>query len=90
MHSGLQIRHNDVLINSEKILLDWLNSHEYHREKQKQELIDSLHRMIPLDASKVVFLRLLAYKAQGVFNLAALIRVVLGKQKSVNMKLRQQ
>jgi hypothetical protein len=89
MQSGLQIRHNDVLINSEKILLDWLNSHEYHREKEKQEFIDSLHKMIPLDASKIIFLRLLDHKAQGVFNLAAFIRVVLNKQKSINMKLRQ-
>jgi hypothetical protein len=89
MQSGFQFRSNDTLINSESILFDWLNSHEYHREKEKQEFIQNLHQMIPLDASKVIFLRQLVHKAIAVFNLAGLIRVVLGKQKSINMKLRQ-
>ena len=89
MQSGFRVTHDGVLINSEKILLDWLNAHEYHRNKDKQEYIDSLHRLIPLDASKVILLRLLAEKALGVFKLSAFIQVVLGKQKSLNMTLIQ-
>lgn len=87
MQSMYQIFSNDVLINSEKVLFDWLNSHEYHREKGKQEFIASLHQMIPLDASRVIFLRLLTYKAVAVHNLAAFIQVILGKQKSLNIKM---
>jgi hypothetical protein len=85
----MQFSSNEVVLNSEKMLLDWLNSHEYHKNKEKRELIESLHKMIPLDASKVIFLRLLADKAVAVYNLTALIRVVLGKQKQVDVKIRQ-
>jgi hypothetical protein len=87
--SIVQFRSNDVLINSEKILFDWLNSHEYHREKEKKEFIERLHKMIPLDASKVFFLRLLTDKAVATYNLTAFVRVVLGKQKQVSVKMRQ-
>jgi hypothetical protein len=87
--SIMQFRSNDVLINSENILFDWLNSHEYHREKEKKEFIESLHKMIPLDASKVLFLRLLTDKALATYNMTAFIRVVLGKQKQVSVKMRQ-
>ena len=89
MQSGIRISHDDVLINSERVLFDWLNSYEYHRETEKRRFIESLHRMIPLDASKVVFLRLLAYKADGVFNLAAFSRVVLGTEKSIKAMVLQ-
>jgi hypothetical protein len=84
---GLQFRSNDVLINSEKMLLDWLNSHEYHKNREKKNFIAELHRVMPLDASKVLFLRLLIDKAQAVFALAALIRVALGQQKDLRLKL---
>jgi len=83
-----QIKSNEVLLNSEKVLFDWLNSHEYHRDEDKREFIESLHQMIPLDASKVIFLKLLLHKAIAARNVVDLIKVVLGKQKetSVTMK----
>lgn len=84
--SMIQIRSNDVLLNSEKVLFDWLNSHEFHREKDKREFIQSLHQMIPLDMSKVIFLRLLSDKAIAVSNFADFIRVLLGKQRATKFK----
>ena len=84
MQSGFQIRSNDVLLNSEKVLFDWLNAYEYHRDKEKREFIEGLHKMLPLEASKVIFLSLLTEKAKAIFNLATLVRVVLGKQKTVS------
>ena len=79
---------NEVILNSEKVLYDWLNAYEYHRDKEKREFIDSLHAMIPLEASKVIFLTLLADKAMAIHNIAALVRVVLGKQESVEAIVR--
>lgn len=84
-----QFRSNEVLLNSEKVLFDWLNSHEYHREEDKRKFIEGLHQMIPLDASKVIFLRLLTHKAIATINLAGLIRVVLGKQKEIAVSMKR-
>lgn len=87
--SEFQVRSNEVLLNSEKVLFDWLNSHEYHREEDKREFIESLHQMIPLDASKVIFLRLLIHKALATIHLADLIRVVLRKQKEIAVTMKR-
>lgn len=85
----VQIKSNEVLLNSEKVLFDWLNSHEYHRDDDKREFIESLHQLIPLDASKVIFLKLLLHKALAAQNVADLIKVVLGKQKEISVTMKR-
>ena len=75
---------NGETINSEKILFDWLNSYEFHREQSKREFIDSLHQMIPLDASKVMFLRMLQDKAKATFWLANFASVILTPQHGMS------
>ena len=87
--SEVQIKSNKILLNSETVLFDWLNSHEYHRDEDKQEFLESLHQMIPLDTSKVIFLGLLIDKALASINLADLIRVVLGKQKEIEVLMKR-
>lgn len=79
---------NDVILNSEKVLYDWLNSYEYHRDKEKRQFIDSLHAVFPLDGSKVLFLGLLSDKIQAIHNVAILVRVVVGKQKGFESRVR--
>jgi hypothetical protein len=83
MQSMFRIQSDDVVLNSEKVLNDWLNSFEYHRDKEKRKFIESLHEMFPLEASKVLFLGLLSDKTQAIRNIAIFIRVVVGRQKSV-------
>lgn len=83
-----QFRSNEVLINSEKVLFDWLNSHEYHRDEEKKNFIESLHQMFPLDASKVIFLRLLIHKAMAAYNLASMIQLLLGKKREIAVTMR--
>ncbi len=85
-----KIQIDDVILNSEKVLNDWLNSFEYHREKEKRKFIESLNEMFPLDASKVIFLGLLSDKVQAIRNIAIFTRVVVGKQKSVEGRIRLQ
>jgi hypothetical protein len=84
--SVFRLSTDDVILNSEKILFDWLNAYEYHRDKDKQEFIDKLHSFFPLEASKVIFIGLLTDKMEAIYNLAALTRVVVGKQKMVQGK----
>ena len=81
----IRISSDDVLLNSEKMLLDWLNAYEYHRDKDKKESIDKLHQMFPLEASKAVFLHLLSDKAQAIYNLTGFIRVFIGKQRDFTL-----
>jgi hypothetical protein len=87
--ADFQIKSNQVLLNSEKVLFDWLNSHEYHRDEDKRQFIESLHQMIPLDASKVIFLRLLLHKAVAARNIADLINVVMGKEREVSVAMKR-
>lgn len=70
----------DVIINSDKVLFAWLNSYEYHRDKNKRNFIDDIQTEFPPDASKAIFLSLLAEKTRAIINLTCLIRVILGKQ----------
>lgn len=44
--------------------------------------------MFPLDASRVLFLGLLSDKTQAIYNIAVLVRVVVGKQKSAEGRIR--
>lgn len=88
MQAQFQIKSNEVILNSEKVLYDWLNAYEYHRDREKREFIDSLHTMLPLEASKVLFLALLTDKTMAINNVAAITRVVLGKQKELKLQLR--
>lgn len=76
------IQVDDVIVNSEKVLYDWLNSFEYHRDKEKRKFIDSLNEVFPLNASKVLFLGLLSDKMHAIYNIAILVRVVVGMQNS--------
>ena len=73
--SEVQIKSNEIVLNSEDTLLDWLNSYEFHRNEDKRKFIESLHQMLPLDVSKVIFLRLLLDKAEAIHRLADFIRV---------------
>ncbi len=83
---NFQILSDESILNSEKTLFDWLNAYEYHRDKDKQKLIENLHRIIPLEASKVLFLSLLLEKAKAIFNLADFIDLLTGKIKKLNLE----
>lgn len=79
----IQFRSNDILINSEKVLQSYLNGFEYHRDKDEMKFIESLHQMLPLDFSKVIFVGLLIDKAKAIFSLAELVAVITGKTKEI-------
>ena len=63
LQEQFEITSNDVLLNSEEVLQQWLNAYEFHRDKKKKSFIDSLHQLLPLEASKAIFLSLLTEKA---------------------------
>ena len=90
MQEMVRISSNDVVLNSEKVLFDWLNAYEYHRDKDKKAFIDELHQMFPLDATKAILLHLLSEKARAIYNLTGFIRVLIGKQREFNLHAKKE
>lgn len=80
MRKQVQIVSNDVVINSDETLHKWLNAFEYHRDADKRAEIDALHRLIPLEASRAIFVMMLYDKVRAILNVRGLIRTILGKQ----------
>ena len=89
LQEQFEITSNDVLLNSEEVLQQWLNAYEFHRDKKKKSFIDSLHQLLPLEASKAIFLSLLTEKARAAINVGLIVRVILGKQKQVTGRSRR-
>jgi hypothetical protein len=87
MQEHVRITANDLIVNSEKTLMLWLNSHEYHRDPDKREELSRAHAILPLSASQPLFLLLLREKVEAACNLASLISVIDGEQKTVLVEL---
>lgn len=81
--SPLIITSNDVVINSEEILQRWLNAFEYHRDAEKRKQIEALHVIVPLEASRALFIMSLYDKARAIMALANIIGVVLGEKPGI-------
>jgi hypothetical protein len=78
----VRIFSNEVLLNCEATLKQWLNAYEYHRDADKRQALEYLHRLFPLDASRAIFVTMLYDKADAVRNLHTLVRLILGKQNT--------
>ena len=73
------------LLNSEETLQSWLNGFEYHGDVDKRAHIESLHRMIPLDDSKVFFLMMLSAKIDAIRILLRILDVLQGREKRIQL-----
>jgi hypothetical protein len=72
------VQFHDRIINSDKVLFDWLNSFEFHRDQDKRKEIERLHDLMPIEASRVFFLMLLHDKVSAICQVGQLIELVLG------------
>jgi len=79
----MKILSNEVVVNSEETLNTWLNAYEYHRDREKQTSLHNLLGLLPMEAAQVLFVGLLSDKALAIAQLATVVRVVLGRQKSL-------
>jgi len=82
LRTAIRISVDDTVVNSEEVLSAWLNSHEYHRDPIKRRFIDTINQMLPLDASKVLFIQLLAEKVSAIEAMSSFTAVVLGIENS--------
>jgi hypothetical protein len=77
---------NDVIVNSEKVLYDWLNAHEYHSDPDKREVVDAIFERMPNDLVRGILISMLVDKTLAVQNLASIIAFLLGKSSSLNFQ----
>lgn len=87
MQTQVQLTSQDIVINSEATLMTWLNSHEYHRDREKAADLDRLHQIFPLEVSKSLFVMLLRHKVDAILGLAELVKLALRKQESLTVRL---
>lgn len=77
--SLVQIQFGGITLNSEEILLKWLNAYEFHRDEDKQSEIDALDAAFPAQASRAAWIGLLMHKCQAIFDLAGIVACVTGR-----------
>lgn len=81
--SRIRIASNEVLVNSERVLFDWLNSYEYHGDSNKRDNIEDLFDRMPGDLMRFILVSMLVDKVEAIRNLAALVAVMLGKSNKL-------
>ena len=89
LQSTIMVRSNDVVLNSPETVDAWLNAYEFQQDSEKQEWIESLHRILPLETSKVFFLMLLTDRLEAVMHLAKLIQVILGHPDEIELQAKR-
>jgi hypothetical protein len=85
--SKILIMSDNTLLNSEHILMDYLNAFEYHRDQDKAEKLAKLHHILPLESSLPTFLILLSEKVAACFDLADVVNMLLGNTSGLTTQL---
>ena len=67
---------NEVMVNSEELLQDWLNAHEYHRDRGKQERLAGLGEVLPPEMLHPLFVSMMITKADCVLAFSGLIDAI--------------
>lgn len=57
---------NEVIVNSDKVLRDWLNAHEYHRDRDKQQAVDALFKHLPGNLLHGILISMLVDKVRAI------------------------
>lgn len=83
----MKVTSEGVVVNSERVLYDWLNSHEYHRDPDKRDSIDKLFQRIPGDLMRVLLITMLVDKMEAISSIASFIRVLLTESKIFQFKM---
>ena len=73
------LRSNDIIINSEDTLKIWLNAYEYHRDPDKRVELEMLHKIVPIEASRAIFIMMLYDMSRAIFIISNMIKIFIGK-----------
>lgn len=78
MSEKLNITSNNLEIISQRALLMWLNSYEYHRDIEKREELNAIFKNLSKEAVEVIFLMLIIEKLKAIKSLACLLSPIVG------------
>lgn len=81
--SQVRIESNATLINCDDMLMKWLNAFEFHTDATKQAEIEKLHQLMPLEASRAIFIMILIEKVKAIANIANFIELLMGRVQSI-------
>ncbi len=76
MRIGWKSESTQSVINSDETLVRWLNAHEYHRDKEKQEEIKRYDELLPPGVTRAIFVSMLLDKIKAIGNVAVVIRML--------------
>jgi hypothetical protein len=83
----LRVESDDLLLNSERALFEWLNSHEYHHDAIKRESLAPIFRVGPPELGRAIMVFMLIDKTRSVVNLASLVAVLVGKSQRLTFQI---
>jgi hypothetical protein len=75
----VKIATDDIIVNSEQLLYDWLNSHEYHRDPDKRQSVGRIFQRMPGGFMRGVLVSMLVDKVRAIRNVASIVAVLLNK-----------
>ncbi len=81
--SQIRIESNNTVINCEDTLMKWLNAFEFHTDATKRAEIEKLHQLMPLEASRAIFVMLLIEKVKAIVGISNFIELLLGRVESI-------
>jgi hypothetical protein len=78
---------NDVpdgkIVNSEEMLQLWLNGYRFHKNKEKQRIVDAMHGIMPPESSIALFLFLITDKVGAILALQRMISLFTGEREQI-------
>ena len=77
----MTITSNDMVINSEKTMMDWLNAYEYHRDQDKKIKLKPIFEMFSHDGARAIFVMFIVDKIKAIQGISDLIKLALGKDE---------
>ena len=83
----IRVSANDTVINSERVLMNWLNSYEYHRDQSLKVQIDRLLGWLPEDLPRFFFVQMLFDKVRAAQALAGMVELALGRRTSFTARI---
>lgn len=81
IESTFTITSNEMVINSEKTMMDWLNSHEYHRDQDKKKKLEPIFEILSHEGTKAIFVMLIIDKIKAILKLSDLIKLITGSEE---------
>ena len=73
LQGQMQIKQDNVLVNSEATLQRWLNAFEYHRDADKAEAFEQSMGALPTGVTRLIFTMLLIQKSDAVRYLGGIV-----------------